>query len=130
MGMVMARDGAPQQNKPTFRVWGPSLKITLPVLAISLAALGYQGFKSFYIPAYGDRPEDLAYLEGMDPKALLGGDLTHFKFARRPWLAAACWSGSAFRERTNMAGPRVIRLTVGSSVTWRQVRSSPKAMSL
>lgn len=56
------------------------LKPALVVLAIALCVFGYTLFKSLYIPAYGDKPEELAYLDKVDKRALLGGDMTHFKF--------------------------------------------------
>lgn len=56
------------------------LKPGLVILAVALGVLGYKYFDSRFIPAYGDKPEELAYLDKADPRALLGGDLTHFKF--------------------------------------------------
>ena len=73
-----------QTSDPTGQSAGKGLSLTmkigLPLLVVAISALAYQSFKSFYIPAYGENPEELAYLEDADPRALLGGDLTHFKY--------------------------------------------------
>ncbi len=58
----------------------PTLKVTLPLLAVAAGVFSYIAFDSFYLPAYGENAEDLAYLKKADPRALSGGDLTHFKF--------------------------------------------------
>ena len=57
-----------------------TMKVALPLLLVALMALGYKAFDFYYLPAYGDRPEDLAYLQEADPRTLLGGDLTHYKY--------------------------------------------------
>lgn len=57
-------------------------RVTLPLLAASLAALGFVAYKAYVIPwqPYGD--EDMSYLERVDPRSLSGGDLTHYHFGR------------------------------------------------
>ncbi|MEM7173185.1 MAG: di-heme oxidoredictase family protein [Pseudomonadota bacterium] len=72
-----AREELKQKSKNTLS-W--TYKIGLPVLAVSLVAFGYQAFKSYYIPAYGNKPEEMAFMSGVDPLTMLGGDLTHYKF--------------------------------------------------
>ncbi len=65
------------------------LKAGLVALVAAIGALAYYAYKAYYLPAYGDRPEELAYLEGQDPRALAGGDLTHFKFGENSFAEEA-----------------------------------------
>lgn len=54
------------------------LKIGIPVLALSLAALAYQSYKSIWLPYSGYGDESMAYLQKELPASLSAGDLTHF----------------------------------------------------
>jgi CxxC motif-containing protein (DUF1111 family) len=67
-------------------------------LVASASGFAYAYARLHYIPAYGDAPEDLAYLEGRVSAAKSGGDLTTFKFgevsfseeaANLPWQMSA-----------------------------------------
>ncbi|CAH2602654.1 Thiol oxidoreductase [Rhodovastum atsumiense] len=83
---------------------------------VSVLVLGYHFVSSRFVPAYGNRPEEMAPLRGADPRALLAGDLTHFRFGTRsysqpapnlPWqLEAAFNNGDGdFARRFKPADP-------------------------
>lgn len=55
-------------------------KLLLSMLGISLSVLGYKYYESYHPGAYGEDPDALAYLKDKDPRSLIAGDLTHFKF--------------------------------------------------
>lgn len=87
------------------------LKAGLGVLVVSLGVLGYTYYESKIKPlsGYGDDWAALDYLKDKDPKALSGGDLTHFFFGdisfiteaqNLPWqLAATFDDGDGVFER-------------------------------
>ena len=58
----------------------PFLKFGLAGLFIATVIFGYHFYKSRYLPAFGNHTEESRYLEQADPRALVGGSLTHFKF--------------------------------------------------
>ncbi len=68
-----------------------TLKIGLSALAISLGVLGYTYYNSKIKPlsGYGDDWGALDYLKEKDPKALSGGDLTHFFFGDISFITEA-----------------------------------------
>ncbi|WP_415889018.1 di-heme oxidoredictase family protein [Neptuniibacter sp. SY11_33] len=68
-----------------------TLKIGLGALAISLGVLGYTYYESKIKPlsGYGDDWAALDYLKDKDPKALSGGDLTHFFFGDISFITEA-----------------------------------------
>ncbi len=67
------------------------LKLGLGALAISLGVLGYTYYDSKIKPlsGYGDDWGALDYLKDKDPKALSGGDLTHFFFGNISFITEA-----------------------------------------
>ena len=68
-----------------------TLKIGIGALAISLGVLGYTYYDKKIKPlsGYGDDPAALDYLKDKDPRALSGGDLTHFMFGNVSFLTEA-----------------------------------------
>ncbi len=68
-----------------------TLKLGLGALAISLGVLGYTYYESKIKPlsGYGDDWGALDYLKDKDPKALSGGDLTHFFFGDISFITEA-----------------------------------------
>ena len=87
------------------------LKLSLSVLALALAYFAYTYYESRIKPlsGYGDDWQALDYLNDKDPRALSGGDLTHFMFgdvsfeteaANLPWqLSATFDAGDGVFER-------------------------------
>ena len=70
---------------------GLTLKLGLGALAISVGVLGYTYYDSKIKPlsGYGDDWEAMEYLKDKDPKALSGGDLTHFFFGDISFITEA-----------------------------------------
>lgn len=68
------------QLPPTQKTSPGSFNLRLGVLSalliVACGALGKQVFDRYYIPAYGETPEDLADLKEADPRALSADDLT------------------------------------------------------
>lgn len=97
-------DSSPQKSSLT-------LKIGLGALAISLGVFGYTYYQSKIKPlsGYGEDWAALDELKTKDPKALSGGDLTHFMFgdisfeseaANLPWQLSALFdAGDGVFER-------------------------------
>lgn len=59
----------------------PKLRLAVlgGVFIVVTAGLTYQLYDRYVIPAYGDRPEDLAAIKTADPRALSGDDLTSLR---------------------------------------------------
>lgn len=87
------------------------LKISLPILIVSVGYFAYTYYQSKIKPlsGYGEDWAALEELNSKEPKALLGGDLTHFMYggdsfateaANLPWqLSAAFDAGDGIFER-------------------------------
>lgn len=73
----ISHGGMPPVGKPSF-LKNPKARITVLGLAllVSCGVLGKELFDRYYIPAYGDSPETLAWVSKVDPRVLSGDDLT------------------------------------------------------
>jgi len=76
--MDMTHSDLPRAENPFRRGRRLRLVLELLLLALCLAALGHAAWRAYAVPwmAYGDGSMD--YLARADPRALSGGDLTHF----------------------------------------------------
>ena len=63
-----------------------TLKLTLPLLCLAVAGLGYVGWKSWIAPmsGYGDDEAAMQEIRQADPRELSGGDMTNFHKGFKP----------------------------------------------
>lgn len=87
----MTSSVASGSSEPNIKSPSLFLKAGLGVLAVSLSVLGYTYYDTKIKPlsGYGDDWAALDYLKEKDPKALSGGDLTHFMFGDVSFVSEA-----------------------------------------